>query len=62
MYMFVNVLFFTTDSDWLVAFHNHPNYNPATVNYDNLGDNCFDGTWLAALALNCTVAKLKEIG
>ena len=27
-----------------------------------MSDNCFDGTWLAAVALNCTVNRLSEIG
>jgi len=37
-------------------------YNPATKSYDNLGDNCYDGIWLTALALNCSINKMKEIG
>jgi len=49
-------------SAWLEKFYAHPMYNPATKSYDNLGDNCYDGTWLAALALNCSINKMKEIG
>jgi len=49
-------------SDWYERFYAHPMYNPATKSYDNLGDNCYDGIWLTALALNCSINKMKEIG
>lgn len=57
MFMFVIL-----DPEFLEQFENHPNYNPETKSFDHLGDNCFDGTWMAGLAINCTIATLQKMG
>lgn len=48
--------------DWLDIFRSHPDYKVVSAGFDDIGDNCFDSTWMVGLALNCTVTKLQEIG
>ena len=50
------------DPELIEQLYSHPEYNTNMMPYENLSDNCFDGTWLAAVALNCTVNRLKEMG
>ena len=61
-YLSISRLFIIVDAEFMEQFRNHPMYNPDTQRFDHLGDNCFDGTWMAGVALNCTVARLKEMG
>ena len=61
-YLSISRLFIIVDAEFMEQFRNHPMYNPDTQRFAHLGGNCFDGTWMAGVALNCTVARLKEMG
>ena len=37
-------------------------YDPAMFMFDYAGGPCYDHIWVAALALNCTDAYLKDAG
>ena len=54
--------FLFADSEFIEQFHSHPEYNANKSEFEHMSDNCFDGTWLGAVALNCTVNRLREIG
>jgi len=61
-YLHTFLCLWSTDSELLEQFENHPEYSTSFRPFGSLSDNCFDGTWLAAVALNCTVNRLKEMG
>lgn len=40
----------------------HPMYSKEASAYEYMAGRCYDHIWLAALALNCTNRRMKEIG
>lgn len=59
--MLLYLCFFTVSEFW-TAFREDPMYDPSKAMFEREASRCFDGTWAAGLALNCTDAKLKEVG
>ena len=49
-------------SEFFEKFHKHPNYDSSTKDFEMFSDECFDGPWLAAVALDCAINRLQEIG
>ena len=37
-------------------------YDPTKYMFEHVSGPCYDHIWVSALALNCTDARLKEIG
>lgn len=50
------------DSEFLHRHINHPNYDTSFVGFEIAAVHCYDGTWVAAMALNCTTQTLEDIG
>ena len=37
-------------------------YDPAYISFEFVAAKCYDHVWVAALALNCTDKRLRDIG
>ena len=59
-YFLFKIIHFISDSEFSERFLNHANYNPYKSIYDKQASRCFDGTWVAAMAMNCTIRTLNE--
>ncbi|XP_045168365.2 gamma-aminobutyric acid type B receptor subunit 2-like [Mercenaria mercenaria] len=51
-----------TAKEFDYLYHHHKTYTPEMKQYDIVAHHCYDSIWVSAIALNCTIRKLKEIG
>ncbi|XP_053374068.1 gamma-aminobutyric acid type B receptor subunit 1-like [Mercenaria mercenaria] len=50
-----------TAKEFEERYYSHPTYNPIYKDTDIVAHQCYDHIWIAALALNCSDARLKQI-
>ena len=60
--IFIEGPWFCIVPEFEVLFKQEETYDPSKYMFDFAAGNCYDHIWVAALALNCTDAYLKEIG
>ncbi|XP_045167680.2 gamma-aminobutyric acid type B receptor subunit 1-like [Mercenaria mercenaria] len=51
-----------TAKEFDYLYHHHETYTPEMKQNDFVAHQCYDNIWVSAMALNCTVQRLEEIG